>query len=105
MLSEIWSALKEVWDFLKKIWVKLVNFFINIVSWFKDSDRIRILEENKNTLALTLKEKLDSNEYKVINCLFNKNDNKIIDAQVITTDKLDKNTKEQFGTKEMIILE
>lgn len=109
LIEIIKAALKAVWNFIKKIVLKVVNWFKNIYAFFKDRQRIAILKENKNAIAVAIKEKLEKGDYQVINCLFDKEKNEIIneerDALIMTAEDLDKETKEKFKNKEMIVLE
>ncbi len=109
MLEAIKKALKAVWNFIKKIFLKKLNFIKNIMGWFKDPDRLEKLQENKDKyLAISIKENLDNGNYKVVNCLFDKEECELVDYQEdtisIEAENLDATTKKQFGEKEMIVL-
>lgn len=102
------ELLREIWGFIKKIFVRVVNFFQNIVSFFKDPSRLKKLKEDSNILAVSIKENLDNGDYKIVNCLFDKSDNKIVDqeehAMGIQAEYMDNKTANSFGNKDMIIL-
>ena len=95
---------KEAWKYAKRIWVKIVNFFKNIVAWFKNKDRIKKLQEDKNKTAVIIKEKLDNGDYNVCNCLFDTETNTLDDSEIIQAENLDNDTKNKFGNQDMIIL-
>jgi hypothetical protein len=104
MTELIWEALEIAWDWLKKTWVKIVNFSKNIVSWFKDTARLKKLKKDQNKMAIAIKKKLDSGDYQTVVCLFDKKKAEIIDGEVITSEDIDKDTKKQFGSKDMMVL-
>ena len=109
MFEIIKSLLMEVWELIKKIVVAIISFVSNIVSFFKEPSRLRKLQENQNRIAVAIKEKLDKGDYQVINCLFDKQENKLVDpeedAEVITAEQLDAETKRAFGRKSMLLLQ
>ena len=104
MYEIIEDLLKDAWEYIKKIYLKVINFFKNIVSWFKNKERLKKLEEDKNKTAVIIKEKMKNGEYNVVNCLFDKETNTLDDAEIIQTENLDQETKNKFGHKDMIIL-
>jgi hypothetical protein len=101
---------EEEWQFiLKKIAVKVLNFYEHIVAWFKEPARLETIKNNNNNiLAISIKEKLDNGKYNVINCLYDKEEERLIDASkhavVFTADSLDLETLSKFGDKEMILI-
>lgn len=107
-LSVIKTLLKAVWDMIKKLAVYLLRFVLNIVAFFKDPSRLGKLKENKDRIAVTIKEKLDNGDYEVINCLFDKERAELVDpeedAEVISASELDEETLAQFNGKDMLVL-
>jgi len=107
----IWGALEEIWDQIKKIFVKILNFLNHILNWFQNSLRVKKLTEDRNVIAVAIKEKLNSGDYNVVNCLFDKKEDKIVvdngevQAEVITTESLDNETLKNFGDKDMMVLQ
>ena len=99
---------RAIWGFVKKIIVRVLNFFNNIVSFFKDRNRLEKLRTNKDLIAVTIKDRLSNGDYNVVNCLFDKEMNEIVDyeenAQGITAESLDEETKKAFAGKDMIAL-
>lgn len=99
---------KEIWDKIKKIVLKILSFIKNILSFFKQKHRAEMLRKHKDLLAVTVKDRLANGDYRVINCLFNKATNKIVsmemDAQGYKAERLDSETQEHFGDKDMLIL-
>lgn len=108
MIEAIRNALKAVWNFIKRIFVKILNFFGNIVSFFKDPKRLQELERNKDAIAVAIKDRLSTGNYNVINCLFDKQKEELIDYMentlILEAEELDEATKQHFGDKEMIVL-
>ncbi len=108
MYEIILTALKAIWAFLKRIFVKICSFVSNIVSFFKDKERLHKLQENRNRIAVSIKEKLASGEYNVVNCLFDKSTDEVVDAQtdaeVVEAEELDAETMRNFGDKDMIVI-
>lgn len=109
MFELIKSCLLKVWDFIKKIVLAIVSFVKNIVSFFKDRNRLRKLQADRNRIAVAIKEKLDNGDYQTVNCLFDKQNVDLVDpeedAQIITSGKLDAETKQAFGDKDMIVIQ
>jgi DNA repair protein RadC len=83
---------------------KIINFFRNIVGWFKDKARLIRLKKEKNTIAVAIKEKLQNGEYETYQCLFDDEKNEVLEAQVITCEELDAETKAKFNDKDMLVL-
>ena len=108
MFEAIKRLLKAVWNFIKKIVLKLVSFVRNIVSFFRDPSRLRKLQEDKNKIAVAIKERLDSGEYQVVNCLYDQSTNDLVtpneDAVVMSAEELDAETMSKFGDKDMMVI-
>jgi len=104
MFKLIKGLLDRAWNWIKKIFVKILSFFNNIKLWFTERSRLKKLQENEQKIAVGIKEKLENGDYNVVPCIFDKNSNKIDDAEVIISEKLDQETKNKFGDKDMIIL-
>ena len=109
MFEEIKSLLAEVWEWIKKIVVAIISFARNIISFFRDRNRLRKLQEDQNRIAVSIKEKLENGDYQVVNCLYDKEESELVtpeeDAEVITSEKLDADTKRNFSGKDMIVLQ
>ena len=107
ILDWIKEKLKAVWEWIKKIVLKIVNFFKNIVSFFKDPNRLKKLQADKDRIAVAIKENLANGNYQVVNCLYDKEKSELVtpeqDAEVITAEQLDAQTISTFGDKEMVV--
>ncbi|MBR6021683.1 MAG: hypothetical protein IK066_04610 [Kiritimatiellae bacterium] len=108
MLDVIWSLLQQAWEWIKQIWVKICRFVRNIAAWFRDPRRLRKLKEDRANLAVAIKQRLDSGEYQVVNCLFNEERSELVDpetdAEVINAGDLDDELEDQFGDNDMLVL-
>ncbi len=101
------ELLEKIWNGIKKIFLAVINFAKNIVDYFKNPSRIKKLQEDSDRIAVAIKENLENGDYKVVNCLFDKAENQIVDmsdAQGISANDIDEETKEAFGDKSMIVL-
>ena len=108
MLESIKKLLAAVWELIKKIIVAIISFIGHIVSFFRDPSRLGKLQANHNRIAVAIKEKLESGDYQVVNCLYDKQTSELVtpekDSEVITSANLDEETKKQFNGKEMVVL-
>lgn len=107
-MSKFIDLLRKIWDFIKKVFLKVVNFVKNIVGFFMDPQRLKKLREEKNTIAVTIKENLENENYHVVNCFYNVETEEIVDMETdalgINAESLDEETKQKFGNKDMLIL-
>ena len=107
-MSYFIELLRKAWEFVKKIILKIVDFAKNIVSFFKDPQRLKKLQEDKNRIAISIKENLDNGQFNIVNCLYDKTTGEIVDmetdVQGIEAESLDEETKQHFGDKDMIVL-
>lgn len=104
IFSSIWQSLKQIGKVIKILFLT----FKNIIMFFKDPGRLTKLRENRNLLAICLKERQSNGEYNVVECLYDEQTEEIVGAQYhslgISTHNLDNVTKQNFGNKDMIIL-
>lgn len=102
------KVLHRIWDLVKKIFLRVVNFIKNILNFFKTPERLSTLRENNNIISLSIKENLDNGNYNIVNCLFDLNENDVIDfeedALGIQATDIDEETKMKFGNKSAIFL-
>lgn len=107
-MTDFIELLRKAWEFVKKIILKIVDFAKNIVSFFKDPQRLKKLQEDKNRIAISIKENLDNGQFNVVNCLYDKTTEEIVDMETdalgIEAESLDEETKQHFGDKDMIVL-
>ncbi len=102
------ELLRKIWNVIKKFFVKVVNFAKHIKNFFKNTLRLNKLNKDKNTIAVAIKENLENGEYNIVTCLYDKEKEDITDLQTdamgIEAEELDEETKQNFGNKDMIIL-
>lgn len=102
------NLLRSIWNYIKKIFVRIINFGKNIVSFFKNRNRLRKLEEERDLIAVSIKENLGNNNYRVVNCLYDKAEEEVVDMEEdaigIESNGIDSETKQSFGNKDMIVL-
>ena len=107
-MSYFIELLRKIWDGIKKIILKIVDFAKNIVSFFKDPQRLKKLQEDKNRIAISIKENLENGQYNLVNCLYDKTTEEIVDMETdalgMNAENLDEETKQKFGNKDMIVL-
>ncbi|WP_346678732.1 hypothetical protein [uncultured Brachyspira sp.] len=107
-MSYFIELLRAIWDFIKKIVVKIINFFNNIMKFFKNPQRLNKLKQNKNILAISIKDRLENGKYNIVNCLYNKEDDELVDMETDTlgyeAERLDAETEKQFRNADMIVL-
>lgn len=120
MFKSIWDYIKKIWNKLKKIFVAVFNFFKNLKEWFRnrynrvirkhpktDPISIRIeenlLEENYSEVNIGLN---DSTNEIVVNTFYDRETGKIIadETEIIEVERLDQETLNAFGGKDMLIL-
>lgn len=107
-MSYFIELLRAIWNKIKKLFVKVLNFVNNIVSFFKNPQRLNKLKEDRDLIAVSIKENLENGQYNLVNCLYDKVLEEVVEVETdaigIETEKLDKETKQHFGNKDMIIL-
>ncbi|WP_104695945.1 hypothetical protein [Helicobacter salomonis] len=106
MIEDIHALFEKLWDFITHIITKILNFFKHIVEWFQDPYRLQKLENDRHLVAVAIKENLRTGRYRVIDCLYNKQTGDVVDQQArgVESEELDRETKNQFGGRNMIIL-
>lgn len=109
MIDLILGLCSALGKFIVKIWRRVVSFVQNIVGFFKDPHRLELLKRDKNLIATTIRQKLDTGDYKVVSCLFDKETNSVIateegDIQEVESEFLDEQTRREFGNKDLLVL-
>lgn len=108
MYEFIVSLLKGVWNLIRRIWVGIVAFTRHIVMFFRNPKILNELSQNRDAIAVSIKQQLETGDYEVVNCLFDRETNNLInpesDAEIISADDLDYATESKFGNKDMIVL-
>lgn len=101
----LWEPLKQLGKWLLK---KILNFAKDIRDFFRERRRMKLLQERKELLAVSVKEKLDNGNFAIVNCLYDTDTEEVFDmkeAQDVEAEQLDDVTNRNFGDKEMIVLQ
>lgn len=109
LVDFIFDGIDSLIEYVIKFFVRVLNFARNILQFFRDPHRLAKLKRNKNAIALTVRQKLDSGDYKVVSCLFDKKTNEVVaneygDIQEIESESLDMQTRKNFENTDMIVL-
>jgi hypothetical protein len=72
-----------------------------IVNWFRN--RSAIQEQDKDNIAFTIKENLQSGNYKVVQGIFNRRTEELVDSQVIETKELDNKMSEIHSENKIVL--
>lgn len=102
----LWNMLCEIG---KAIYQKIVSFAKNVVSFFQKPSRLEQLKQHEGYIATVVKENLDNGNVRIINCLYDKNKEKVVnyeeDAYGYECEQMDPELARNFGNKDMIILQ
>ncbi|MCK5800064.1 MAG: hypothetical protein KAI47_22895 [Deltaproteobacteria bacterium] len=74
-----------------------------IIDWFASRNAIKMAD--KANIAFTLKEKLDSGNYKVVQGIFNKRDEQIVDSRAVNSASMDKKIMHAHRHNELVLYE
>lgn len=80
----------------------------HVIKYFKSPDKLSELRENKNFIAVALKENQTDGSVKVACCMFDKSISEVVDiekAYCWYAKNLDKDLQDAFGDKPMIVLQ
>ena len=101
----ILNAVKATWNLIKNIVNTIITSFRDHIVRFFRERRNKI---DANTLAISIKSKLNSGDCSFVNCLYDQENNEIInpenDAQIVNYEQLDQQTKNAFNGKDMLVL-
>lgn len=79
-----------------------------LISFFKKSDVLEKLKSDKKLIAVAIKEKSGDN-FNIVCCLFDTEKNEVASGEnsrvVYTSKELSEDVKEQFGDKDMLVLQ
>lgn len=115
MLSIVKNLLRRAWNFLKKVFVVVLSFLKNIMEFFLSRIN-KILQKRPNVvpISMKIKEDLEAGNYNtvsmsgtyVVNTFYDSEKEEILEDQseIVSYEKLDEATKNNFGNKDMIVL-
>ncbi len=116
ILSEIGNAImgifQAIWDFLKAVGRVIKNIFLklaNVIGFFKDPSRLNELKRNRQALAVSIKENLNNGRFNVVNCLYDRGAEQVIDMETDSVgyedSAMDNQLSSSFGSNDMLVLQ
>lgn len=82
--------------------VLAIIYYDDIIKWFQDRNDIK--EADKDNIAFTIKQKLESGDYKVVQGIFNKRTNTVVDGHTMRAKQLDAELRKRHRGK-MVVYE
>jgi len=76
-------------------------FWDKIIEWFRNRNDIK--NQNRDNIAFTLQQKLDSGKFKTVQGIFNQNSNTMIDSIVIEHEQMDQQLAQAHGREELVV--
>jgi len=83
--------------------VVAIVYWDDIVDWFQSRNDIK--EKDKENIAFTIKERMKSGDYKVVQGIFNKRSEDIVEGRAMQTEKLDDELEKVHEKNELVIYE
>jgi len=83
--------------------VVAIVFWDDIVNWFQSRNDIK--EQDKANIAFTIKERMKSGDYKVVQGIFNTKSEEIIEGRAMQTESLDEELEKVHERNELVIYE
>jgi hypothetical protein len=78
-------------------------YWDDIVNWFQSRNNLKV--SDKDTIAFTIKEKLASGEFNVVQGIFNQRTEKILDGRKMRTKALDSQFDRAHKDQDLVIYE
>lgn len=78
-----------------------ILYWDEILDWFRQRQSIKA--SDTSNICLTLKQKLKSGEYKVVQGIFNTESNELLDGRVVEAKELDKQISAQHKNNDLVI--
>lgn len=75
----------------------------DIIKWFEQRSRIK--EADKDNIAFTLKERLKSGNYKVVQGIFNKRTDSVVDGKIVEAQQLEKKLAQTHQGQDVVLYE
>jgi hypothetical protein len=83
--------------------VLAIVYYDDIIAWFRARNDIKV--RDKNNVAFTIKQKMDNGEYKLVQGIFNKRTEQVVDGQVVQTKMVDERLADVHGQNELVLYE
>ncbi len=80
-----------------------ILYWDEIVGWFQSRNDIK--DQDANNIAFTIKEKMATGEYNVVQGIFNKRTEEVVEGRKIRAEKLDKQTAAAHNGQDLVIYE
>mgnify|MGYP000909206649 CR=1 FL=1 len=96
-------AIIAAWAATVAVVVLLIIYYDDIIKWFKERSDIK--EADKENIAFTLKQKIESGDYKVVQGIFNKRTATVEEGRVMQAEKIDEDFAKVHGRKQLVLYE
>ena len=83
------------------VMVVVIVTWAEIIDWFQSRNDIK--EKDKENIAFTIKERLKSGDFKIVQGIFNKRTDDIVDGRAMQTKELDKELAKHHERNELVI--
>ena len=83
--------------------VVAIIYYDDIIEWFRTRNDIK--EADKDNIAFTIREKIETGDYKVVQGIFNKRTNDLVEGHAMKTKKLDSEFEQIHADNELVIYE
>jgi|GEM_PF-890925 len=103
-ISGIFGLIYQALIAAAKVLVAIITVLLTfgqIVDWFRN--RQELVASDKDNIAVTLKTKLESGDFRMVQGIFNKRTNKTIDAKVIQCSDIDGKLKKIHDNRELAV--
>jgi hypothetical protein len=83
--------------------VVAIVYWDDIVGWFKDRNSIK--EADKANIAFTIRDKINNNEFTLVQGIFNKRTEKVVEGRKMKTKSLDSKMDQVHKDNDLVIYE
>jgi hypothetical protein len=83
--------------------VLAIIYYDDIVKWFRARNDIKVAD--KDNIAFTIKQRLENGDYKVVQGIFNKRTDDLVEGHAMQSEKLDEELERQHESNELVIYE
>ena len=101
MLTAILYGIAALFRIVIETIIRLSFHFI--VNWFQNRQRLK--HSDKDNIAFTIQNKVNNQEYKTVQGIFNRRTNEVLDAQEIRSNQLDREVQQLHRNNELVVYE
>jgi hypothetical protein len=83
--------------------VLAIVYYQDIVKWFRTRNDIK--EADKDNIAFTIKDLTENGDFKIVQGIFNKRTETVVDGQVIQAKDVDADLVATHGNKKLVVYE